>query len=292
VDELLVVARAVHFAALAIVFGAPLFRLAVAPDESSRDLAGGRTVELAAGVMAILSALAWFVAVAAVMAGSLSDILAPGILTAVVWDTRFGQLWTARLVGMVAIIAIQAGVVPSRARDVVLVAIAGAVTASLAGTGHGIEGPGVLGPIHGVGDMVHLLCASAWIGGLFCLARLLHRAARGSFAGGSIGAVLRRFSALGYWLVALLVISGVINALVLLPRPDALLDTTYGQILLAKIALALIMVAIAAYNRFVLTADAVPAKGTVRLWRSVMVEQAAGFAVLATVALLGTIHPH
>jgi putative copper resistance protein D len=169
---------------------------------------------------------------------------------------------------------------------------AGAVTASLAGTGHGIEGPGALGPIHGVGDMIHLLCALAWIGGLFCLAQLLHRAAGGAFDGKSIGTVLRRFSTLGYGLVALLVISGVINSLVLLPRPDALFDTTYGQILLAKIGLALIMVAIAAYNRFVLTADAVPAKGAVLLWRSVIAEQAVGFAVLATVALLGTVHPH
>src|SRR5262249_20339358 len=127
-----------------------------------------------------------------------------------------------------------------------------------------------------------------WIGGLFCL---------GLLRVGDADAVrhaLPRFSRIGYWAVALLVISGVVNALVLVPTPDRLVDTDYGRVLLIKIALALVMVVIALVNRLVFTpkiaTKAQPAD--IRsLWRSVLVEQGVGLLVLAVVARLGTIHP-
>jgi putative copper export protein len=103
---------------------------------------------------------------------------------------------------------------------------------------------------------------------------------------------LRRFSSIGYWAVGLLLISGCVNALVMVPRPESLIGTDYGHVLLVKIALALLMVAIAVANRVLLTPKAIAAPAGIRaLWRSVMVEQGVGLAVLAAVALLGTIHP-
>jgi putative copper resistance protein D len=106
--------------------------------------------------------------------------------------------------------------------------------------------------------------------------------------------VLRRFSHIGYGTVALLVGSGCINALVLVPEPDKLIGTDYGRVLLVKIALALLMVGVAVVNRVLLTPPLMrceePARGRA-LWRSIAVEQGIGFLVLAVVALLGTIHP-
>ncbi len=294
-DELIVCSRAVHFAALALLFGAPLFRLAIAPEGAERGWPGGRRIELIASVAALVSGLGWFAGVAATFAGSWSDALAPDILQAVTLDTRFGHLWTARLVAFAALLAVQAWAPPSRWRDGALVLLGAAVTASLIGVGHGMTGAGA-GPavarLHMGADVVHLLCATAWTGGLFCLAQALRRAVAKPAALSALPAVLSRFSRLGYWLVALLMLSGCINALVLVPRPDSLVTSAYGRVLLVKLALVLIMVAFALYNRLALTARAVAAKPGVRaLWHSVLAEQGIGLLVLLSVALLGTIHP-
>src|SRR5205823_12607111 len=128
VDELIVASRAVHFAALALVFGAPLFRLAISPHGPEPGWPGGRGIELAATLGAVASGLGWFAGVAATFAGSWSDALAPDILQAVTFDTRFGHLWTGRLVVLVAMLAVQACARPSWWRDGALVALAAGAT--------------------------------------------------------------------------------------------------------------------------------------------------------------------
>jgi putative copper resistance protein D len=292
VDELIVASRLVHFAAAALLLGVPVFRLAVAPNDLQRDAVGDRAVALAAAIAALLSGLGWFAAVAADMAGGWADALAPDILQAVAFDTRFGRLWIARLICLVAVLAVLAMTRRSRAQDVGLAILAGAFAASLVGVGHGTAGAGGVAPIHMVADVIHLLCAATWIGGLFCLGQLLHQALDGSATPEVVRKVVPRFSLIGYWAVALLLISGCTNALVLVPQPGKLLTTDYGRVLLVKIGLALVMVAIALVNRIALTPKAVTGPAGIRtLWRSVMVEQGVGLAVLASVALLGTIHP-
>src|SRR5262249_21571426 len=179
VDELIIASRAVHLVALALLLGPPFFRLAISPDGPARAWPGRHAIELTAGAVALVSALGWFAGVAAGMTGSWADAFAPGMLPAVALDTRFGRLWIARLAAMAAILAVYGFASPTRARDVVLVFLASAVTASLVGTGHGTAGEGAVAPIHAVADVTHLLCALGWIGGLFCLAQLLRRAPRG-----------------------------------------------------------------------------------------------------------------
>jgi putative copper resistance protein D len=289
VDELIVASRAVHFAALALVLGAPLFRLAIAPHGAARGWPGGRAIELAATLAALMSGLGWFAGVAATFAGGWRDALAPDILQAVTFETRFGHLWIGRLVVLVAVLAVQAWPRPSWRRDGALVALAAAATASLIGVGHGMTGAGGgagVARLHMVADVAHLLCAMGWVGGLLCLAQVLRRPDLSD-----IGIVLSRFSRLGYWLVALLLISGCINALVLVPRPDSLVTSDYGRVLAVKLALVLIMVGFALYNRLALVARVQSKPGLHALWRSVLAEQGVGLLVLATVALLGTIHP-
>ena len=291
-DELIIASRAVHLVALALLLGPPFFRLAISPDGPARAWPGRHAIELTAGAVALVSALGWFAGVAAGMTGSWADAFAPDMLQAVALDTRFGRLWIARLAAMAAILAVYGFASPTRARDVVLVFLASAVAASLVGTGHGTAGEGAVAPIHAVADVTHLLCALGWIGGLFCLAQLLRRAARGIGAD-VLRIALPRFSRVGYWAVALLLVSGCINGVILVPSLAKLFGTPYGRVLLVKIALALVMVAIALVNRFALTPKtfAAGAVGVRALWRSVLVEQGVGLLVLASVALLGTIHP-
>ena len=301
-DELIVASRAVHFAAVALLFGAPLFRLAVAPQGFDHVGRAARWTEPLAAVAALLSGLGWFAGVAAAMAGSWADALAPDILAAVTQDTRFGRLWVVRLSLIVAILVIQAVAKPSRARDIALLVLTAATAASLVGVGHGMAGSGSLAPIHMVADMVHLLCATTWIGGIFFLGLTVQQTVKrhaGTHADtpselDALRRVLRRFSRIGYGAVALLVGSGCVNALILVPQPGKLIGTDYGRVLLVKIALALVMVAVAVVNRVLLTPPVMRSESpaSVRALRlSVVVEQGIGFLVLGTVALLGTIHP-
>jgi putative copper resistance protein D len=293
VDELIVASRLVHFAAVALLFGAPLFRLVVAPGQPS----AGRGGELAASLAALLSGLGWFVGVAATMAGSFADAVAPDILQAVAFDTRFGHLWIGRLVVLIAIAGLQLAGKPTRRRDAALAILAAGFVASLVGVGHGMTGAGhgpVVARIHMAADIVHLLCAAAWIGTLVCLGYLLHAVLAGSAGIEAARIALRRFSAMGYWAVALVLITGCINAFVMVPRPASLTGSDYGRALLLKLAFVVLMVAIAIVNRVTLTPPimtAMDSGGMRRLWRSVLVEQGVAILVLAAVAWLGTIHP-
>ncbi len=86
-----------------------------------------------------------------------------------------------------------------------------------------------------------------WLGALPGLV-VVTRAARAD-----LGGLLARFSRLATPLVALLVASGVVLAAVQLETPAALIDTAYGRLLCAKLAAVLILMALAALNRFALT---------------------------------------
>jgi copper resistance protein D len=298
VDELIVASRLLHFAAVALLFGAPLFRLAVTREAArDRPRSGNGAIEIGAALVALLSGLGWFAGVAATMAGSFHDAFAPDILAAVTLDTRFGHLWIARLIVLVAIVAVQVLARPSRGRDGALAILAAVFAASLVGVGHGMTGAGH-GPaaarLHMAADVVHLLCAAGWIGALFCLGRLLHGVLTGARPVDVGRVALRRFSIMGYWLVGLVLISGCINALVMVPHPGSLIGSDYGRALLVKLAFVVLLVAVAIFNRVVLTPPSMAAKAPDHLrplWRSVVVEQGVAILVLAAVAWLGTIHP-
>ena len=111
---------------------------------------------------------------------------------------------------------------------------------------------------------------------------------------------LHGFGTVGTIVVAALIVTGLINAW-LLVGPDhvgALGTTLYGRLLLAKLALFAAMLGLAALNRFRLTprfkasiaaADHSSAMGALR--GSLAIETACIVAILALVAWLGTLEP-
>lgn len=107
----------------------------------------------------------------------------------------------------------------------------------------------------------------------------------------------RRFSNLGVVCVATLLITGVINAWFIVGSVAILLGSTYGQLLMVKVALFFVMVGIAAINRTwptpKLTASALDAraKAARRLARNSLIEAGLGLAILALVGALGTLPP-
>lgn len=105
---------------------------------------------------------------------------------------------------------------------------------------------------------------------------------------------------MGYAAVATLVGTGLVNSWLLVGSVSSLLHTTYGQILMAKLAFFAGMLALAAANRFwlvpALEASGRGVAGGSDLWRRklrthVLSEQGLGLLVLLSVSLLGTIRP-
>lgn len=96
-------------------------------------------------------------------------------------------------------------------------------------------------------DVLHLMAGSVWLGGLAGLALVLpDLAGRGAMA----AEVLSRFSSAAAGVLAALVATGSVLAWRILGSWGGLLDTTYGQLLLVKLGLVLVVVAIAAWNRW------------------------------------------
>jgi len=284
----------------AVVFlGVPLFLLYGVRNAGSPDTAWARPLLILAAVVVGLGSLAALVAQTAVMAGSLGEALKPATLSMMITGTALGMAMVIRagvaFLGLAALVTLGAG---RLARG--LTAAAGLiVSASFAWTGHGAatEGPG--GPFHLAADIVHMVAAALWLGALAALTLLLlRRTARDAPA---IHRALRRFSGLGSLAVALLVLTGLVNSGFLVGPTEIprLGSSPYGQLLIAKLALFVLMLGLAAANRFRLT----PALGSVLdggedprrvlawLRRSVVAEIAIGILVLGMVAWMGTLAP-
>jgi putative copper resistance protein D len=182
---------------------------------------------------------------------------------------------------------------------VAVAASAGILIGSLAWIGHAGAGAGSEGSLHLCADVLHLLAAGAWVGGLLPLAVVLWRlSARSDPQSVSAGAlVLQRFSNLGIIAVAALFASGVVNTWFLTAHMQVLVGTAYGQLLQIKIALFLAMVGLAADNRLRLLPRILQAdherrmQASRQLRRNTLLEIVLGFAVIYLVAVLGITPP-
>lgn len=99
-------------------------------------------------------------------------------------------------------------------------------------------------------DWLHLAAASTWIGGLLAFVTALW-AVRGFDTGlrsQLVAGLISRFSALALLSVGLLILSGLYAAVLRIGTLTALTETLYGQTLLVKLAIALLMMALGAVN--------------------------------------------
>jgi len=174
------------------------------------------------------------------------------------------------------------------------------LTATIAWTGHAGATLGEMGNLHLTADVLHLIAAAAWLGGLVSLALLLAAARRHqAVAWASLaGDAAQRFSTLGIIIVGVLLVTGIINAWILVGSVHAVLVTEYGQLLMLKIVVFAIMLVFAAVNRFWLTPQLVlapesgPQLNSLRqLTRNSTIEIVLGLTIYGIVGVLGTLHP-
>jgi copper resistance protein D len=299
VDEALVAARLIHFAAAMAGFGGAAFRLYALGGVTAGGEAAALTsfdrwhVRLlrASALVMLFSALAIVPFIAGQMAGAANAALDPTTLMEVLSATAFGRVWCWHLLFAVLLI-VSLGVATER--HALSFTWATLALASLGWVGHAAAGGGWIGFGHEMNQSVHLLAAGLWLGGLLPLGWLLGRARR---TADGFDVLARQavppFSQMGYAAVAAIAITGAVNTLMLAGSLDALFGTAYGRLLSLKILLYLAMVGIALRNRFRLTPllSAGDAAGSGALYRSVLVEQALGLGILAAVSLLGTWPP-
>jgi copper resistance protein D len=294
----LVFARWIHFAATAMAAGTVGLTVLVAePAARMRAPAGFAVlrrqlvmVTWGALALAILSGAAWLALLASdILGASLVDVCLHGGAWPVIADTRFGMVWCVRL--LLALFLSVLLLWP--ALETIQLAAAAGFMALPALTGHAGATPGIAGDIHLVADMVHLLAAGAWLGGLPAFVLILRHAASSDEPTWREFAVriTRRFSVLGILCVAALLASGIVNSWNLLSGPRDLVATDYGRLVALKIGLFVAMVAIATVNRFYLT-PGLPEWGALRaLKRNSLAELGLGLCVLLFVGMLGTLPP-
>ncbi|HEX5453821.1 MAG TPA: copper homeostasis membrane protein CopD [Stellaceae bacterium] len=311
-DGALAAARALHFAATISLAGVFIAEWLIVPRGSAR--AGFRTpifpalparltiLAWASLAVLVLSGAGWLIAVAAEMSGEpLSAAISHGIWVVALNSTRFGEDWLMRLIaaGFVALCLIlrQWRGIGRRVADGAALFFSAFLLAALAWAGHGAATPGPPGRLHLAADILHLLAAACWLGTLVPLALLLAEAGR--LMDPRVAAVTRhtvgRYSSLGIASVSLLLGSGIVNTWFLVGTPSALLHTLYGRLLVAKLALVLVMLAIAAVNllrlRPILAEEGRAGGAARRLGRNVWLEAGTGLAVLAVVGVLGITPP-
>jgi copper transport protein len=199
--------------------------------------------------------------------------------------TRFGEAWLARAV-LAALLGLTVTLVrrPAVAGPVCLL-LAGGLAVTTTAAGHASIGDGLLFAV----DLLHVLAASVWTGGLLLTALALRyagREARWPMA----ATVVPRLSLIALGTVGLLLVAGVVNGYLEVRAWRGLWETTYGWLLLAKVALVLPLLALGLYNnrRAVprLRAQVTSALERTRFLRALGAELVLLVAVVAVTAVL------
>ncbi|WP_199423255.1 copper resistance CopC/CopD family protein [Actinotalea solisilvae] len=242
----LAAARAGGYVGLLLAVGLVAFAilaLAATPDAGRAR----RRVVVSARGAAALAAAGWLVALPLTASYQLGR---PSSVTAPVWAALAAAQYgvaAAVVLGVAASVALLGGGAPAGPRAAAALVAATVAAGAPALTGHTrAASPEAL--VVGV-DVLHLLAAAVWLGGLVGLVLALTALpARGS----AVVAVLARFSASAAGLLALLVASGGLLAWRVAGSWAALVGTGYGRLLLLKVGIAAVAVGVAAWNRFVL----------------------------------------
>ncbi|RWD71478.1 copper resistance CopC/CopD family protein [Mesorhizobium sp.] len=200
--------------------------------------------------------------------------------TPAVWKTALQTsfLWTV-LVGLIALgLALLSLAGPAALRKLSASAALLCVGGALAASGHAsaAEPQWLTRPL----VFAHGAAIAFWAGSLAPLGLALRREPA------EAKVFLRRFSRAMPPVVILLAASGIVLAIIQVQEPAALINTSYGRLLLLKLALLLFLFTLAAVNRWTLTAPAEAGDTEVqrRLVRSIGIEMLIVLAIFGVAA--------
>ncbi|WP_147198419.1 copper homeostasis membrane protein CopD [Pantoea sp. CCBC3-3-1] len=242
-----ILCRWLHFTALMTLAGGSLYTALLAPARFRETLTGRfhRLLTLSAWA-ALATAILLLAAQTGLMGNGWQDISNLSVWRAAA-QTRFGQAWQWQL--LMAAVSVAALLLKGRVQQLTWLFSAAGQLAGLAFVGHAAMLDGVAGGIQRGIQIVHLLSAAFWAGGLLPVLLLMREARQLATRYDAIRTMMR-FSSWGHLAVALVIITGMLNAMILLPEwPPAHLQP-YTMLLLAKTLLVMTMCGIALYNRY------------------------------------------
>ena len=286
----LAICRFAHFMATMLAFGASAFLWLYAPKSLRGRLAPAiwRLVT-ASSALALLTAILWLALEAGSMAGDWSAAVDPGTIGGVLADTAFGKAWSLRLILAAALVALVAFGPRDQWAPVALVS--GALLASLGLVGHAAMQTGLVGVAHRANHAVHLLTAGAWVGGLVPFALSLRAYDDDDLRPDAVRA-MARFSFWGQFVVAAIVVTGVVNIALISGRPPLPPTTPYRALLDAKILIVVAMIALALFNRLCLMPRLRPGAAALAALRATCVSEVVlGTVVVALVSVFAMLSP-
>ncbi|WP_172896706.1 copper resistance CopC/CopD family protein [Micromonospora echinofusca] len=237
------VAKYAGYVGLLLLVGSALVLAALWPRRLPRR-GPARLAWAGLGLLAVSTVANLLLQVPYTAGGGVLDVTGQGLSD--VLGSAFGAAHLVRL-GLLAAAAfllrpLMAG--PVERSDLVILGVLGAaalVTWPLAGHPAASPAPAVSVVV----DAVHLGGMAVWLGGLVLLAVfLLPRADERE-----LGAILPIWSRWAALAVSVLLLAGTVQALIEVATPRALVDTFYGRLVLGKIALFVLVIAVAAYSR-------------------------------------------
>ncbi|UZW55703.1 copper homeostasis membrane protein CopD [Sphingobium sp. JS3065] len=288
------------FAVEGLQLGVPLFGLyALRPSE--RSLLPFRACLILLGLGAVALNILGFTLWIASMSGTSIDTIDPDLARTILLTAPVGWAFALRLAVTLLALALVLLVSTNNTNALTgIAALSSIALASLAWNGHGVATEGALAWPHLIADIVHLLAAGVWLGAIACLFYMVARP-KPSLADLTVAErCLRNFGVLGSLVVALLIVTGLINGFAILggqPLGPGI-GSTYIVLMVVKLALFGLMLALAALHRFQLvpaveraTDHSNKAMTIRRIRSSMVVELAAAFLILGLVAWLGTLEP-
>jgi putative copper resistance protein D len=281
-------ARWMHFMAAAVLFGMPLFSFYALSDREARFGAHHAAI-VAASAMTAISGLIWLDLSIVNMTGETNSLFDIELWQNFLFETGFGLAWLIRLTILAAIVAVALLGQPGWIQSAFMVALGGLLLADQAWLGHAAAEEGWISAIAIAAYVVHVVAASAWIGGLLPLALELSHLKKvpSETALHTSIDMLRRFSTMGIVAVCAILASGVVNTLLRVGSWQGF-GTDYGRALTIKLVLFAFMLTTAGVNRFGFMPRMLTHPATTRMLRyNVALELLGGVAVLAAAAILG-----
>lgn len=200
-------------------------------------------------------------------------------LEPLVWSTGLATSFGRTVLAMAAALALGALALHPRLKRAgsLIALVTGSLALSLSGHASAAEPQWLMRPT----VFLHALTVALWVGALLPLAKVL----KGDPVNGI--QALHRFSVLAPFVVAVLVATGMALAVVQLESPSALVDTAYGNVFVVKLALVSLLFALAAFNRWMLTArtEAGDKRAARTLVRTVVIEALVVLTIFSVAAV-------
>ncbi len=286
----LALCRFAHFLAAMLAFGMSAYLWAYAPERLRVALSPVvRGLALIASVVALITGMLWLALESASMADDWSAAIDPEAIGAVLTDTAFGHAWASHLALAAALVAVVA--FGPRARWAATSLVSAALLASLGLVGHAAMQTGAEGVLHRANHAVHLMAAGAWIGGLVPFVMCLRAYERDDLRKDAVRAITG-FSFWGQFIVAAIVLTGVVNIALTSHHPPLPPTTPYRALLVAKLIIVAIMILLALFNRFVLAPRLKTSANALATLRATSIaEIALGCVVVALVSVFALLDP-